>query len=137
LKISCHLSHVIPVVVLTVIMLFFIGGCTSYKKYKPHPELIGYTETGMASYYAMKFQFRRTASGETFNHYSMTAAHKTLPFGTQVIVTNISNGKSVKVTINDRGPFVKGRLLDLTRAAFSQIANTVQGTARVEIKVVE
>ena len=63
----------------------------------------------------------------------MTAAHKTLPFGTKVIVKNINNGKSVKVRINDRGPFVKGRIIDLTRVAFAKIANLDEGLAKVEI----
>ena len=65
----------------------------------------------------------------------MTAAHKTLPFGTKVIVTNINNGKTVTVKINDRGPFVKGRIIDLTRAAFSKIESVDKGVAKVRIKV--
>ena len=85
----------------------------------------------------MKFQFRKTASGEKFNNYSMTAAHKTLPFGTKVIVTNINNGKTVTVKINDRGPFVKGRIIDLTRAAFSKIENVDKGIVKVRIEVVD
>jgi rare lipoprotein A len=117
--------------------LFFFQGCASYKPHKPHPELIGYTETGIASYYALKYQFRRTASGESFNHLAMTAAHKTLPFGTKVLVTNEKNGKSVTVKINDRGPFIKGRIIDLTRAAFSKIEDVDKGTIGVKIKVVE
>lgn len=91
----------------------------------------------MASFYAMKFQNRKTANGDLLNNDSMTAAHKTLPFGTEVIVNNLNNGKSVKVTINDRGPFVKGRIIDLTRAAFSQIANIDKGVTKVEIRVVK
>ena len=67
----------------------------------------------------------------------MTAAHKTLPFGTKVIVKNLSNGKSVQVRINDRGPFVKGRIIDLTRAAFAQIANLDKGLVQVELSVVK
>ena len=66
----------------------------------------------------------------------MTAAHKSLPFGTQVIVTNINNGKTVMVTINDRGPFVKGRIIDLTQAAFSKIESLDKGIAVVEIRAV-
>jgi rare lipoprotein A len=67
----------------------------------------------------------------------MTAAHKTLPFGSEVKVTNLNNGKSVTVRINDRGPFVKGRIIDLSRAAFSQIANLDRGVVKVEIRVVK
>ena len=91
----------------------------------------------MASFYASKFQNRKTASGELFDNSSMTAAHKSLPFGTEVIVKNLNNGKSVKVKINDRGPFVKGRIIDLTRKAFSRIANLDKGVTKVEIRVVK
>jgi len=91
----------------------------------------------MASYYARKFHRRKTASGERFDNYAMTAAHKTLPFGTEVKVTNSNNGKSVTVRINDRGPFVKGRIIDLSRAAFSQIADLDRGVVKVEISVVQ
>ena len=84
----------------------------------------------------MKYQDKKTASGEPFNNYSMTAAHKSLPFGTKVIVTNIDNGKTVVVTINDRGPYVKGRIIDLTQAAFSKIENIDKGLAEVKIKVI-
>jgi len=91
----------------------------------------------MASYYARILHHRKTASGERFDNYAMTAAHKTLPFGTEVKVTNLNNGKSVSVRINDRGPFVKGRIIDLSRAAFSQIADLDRGLVKVEIKVVK
>lgn len=91
----------------------------------------------MASYYARKLHNRRTASGERLDNGAMTAAHKTLPFGTEVLVKNVTNGKSVTVRINDRGPFVKGRIIDLTRAAFSKIANLDKGVAKVEIRVVK
>ena len=117
-------------------ILLSFGGCSTHGKYRPRPELIGYSETGKASFYAMKYQFRKTANGERFNNYSMTAAHKTLPFGTWVIVTNLNNSKTVKVRVNDRGPFVKGRIIDLTRAAFAEIENLDRGIAEVEIKVV-
>jgi rare lipoprotein A len=113
--------------------VFLLHGCAGHTGYKPHPEVAVYKETGIASYYARKFQHRKTASGERFDNNSMTAAHKTLPFGTEVIVKNINNGKSVKVRINDRGPFVEGRIIDLTRVAFSKIANLDAGLATVEI----
>jgi len=117
--------------------VFFLHGCADLSGNKPHPQSRGYKETGMASYYAGKFQNRKTASGELLNNNSMTAAHKTLPFGTEVIVKNLKNGKSVKVRINDRGPFIKGRIIDLTRAAFSRIASLDKGVAKVEIRVAE
>lgn len=91
---------------------------------------------GMASYYGKKFQSRKTASGEFFNYNLMTAAHRTLPFGTNVLVTNVNNGKSVKVKINDRGPFIKKRIIDLTRAAFAKIESLDKGITKVEIMVV-
>ncbi len=103
-----------------IAILAYVNGC-ALKKQSTQPELTGHRETGIASYYAKKFNFRKTASGEIFNNKLMTAAHKTLPFGTNVIVTNLHNGKSVKVTINDRGPFKRNRIIDLTRAAFSKI----------------
>ena len=91
----------------------------------------------MASYYARILHHRKTASGERFDNYAMTAAHKTLPFGSEVKVTNLNNGKSVTVRINDRGPFVKGRIIDLSRAAFSQIADINKGVVKVEVSVVQ
>lgn len=124
------------VLALLLVFLFFLYGCSPYKPYKSHPRLAGYSETGRASFYAMKFQFRRTASGEKFNNFAMTAAHRTLPFGTKVLVTNTDNGKTVMVKINDRGPFVKGRVIDLSRSAFSKIGNTDKGTIPVKIAVI-
>lgn len=97
----------------------------------------GYTESGKASYYAMKFQFRKTANGERFNQFSNTAAHKKLPFGTMVKVTNVNNGKSVVVRINDRGPFIAGRIIDLSRSAFNSIGNLDSGIIDVRIKVLQ
>jgi rare lipoprotein A len=93
-------------------------------------------EEGLASWYAGKFQGRKTASGETFDTAEMTAAHKTLPFGTRVKVTNLENGRDVIVRINDRGPFVEGRVIDLSRAAADALAMTGSGVARVRVEVV-
>lgn len=100
-------------------------------------EWIGYTEYGTASFYAEKFQHKKTASGEFFNQYSLSAAHKRLPFGTRVKVTNVKSNKSVVVKINDRGPFVKGRIIDLTRHAFTRIGNARTGIINVKLEVVE
>lgn len=101
------------------------------------PKGIGYAESGQASYYAMKYHSRETASGERLDQYAFTAAHRTLPFGTKVKVTNINNGKSVIVKINDRGPFVKGRIIDLTLAAFKKIGDVRSGLMDVRIAAVE
>lgn len=94
----------------------------------------GGKETGFASYYAESYNGRKTANGEVYNSTKMTAAHKKLPFGTKVKVTNLSNGKKVKVRINDRGPFVEGRIIDLTRAAAEKLGMLRQGIAKVSIK---
>jgi rare lipoprotein A len=91
-------------------------------------------QTGKASYYADKFNGRKTANGEVFYNSKFTAAHKTLPFGTQVKVTNLSNGKSVKVRINDRGPFVAGRMIDLSKKAAKKIDMVNAGVGNVKIK---
>src|SRR3569833_1706279 len=92
------------------------------------------TENGKASYYADNFNGKKTASGQTFNNNKLTAAHKTLPFGTVVTVKNKTNGKTVQVTITDRGPYAKGRVIDLTKEAASQIGILNQGVAEVQLK---
>ncbi|WP_207511018.1 septal ring lytic transglycosylase RlpA family protein [Longitalea luteola] len=92
------------------------------------------TETGKASYYADKFHGRTTASGEKFNQHKLTAAHKTLPFGTKVKVTNLSNGRSVNVIVNDRGPFAPGRIIDVSKKAARKLGMIDAGVASIEIK---
>jgi rare lipoprotein A len=92
-------------------------------------------QRGIATWYGGRFHGRRTASGEAFNAYTLTAAHRTLPFGTRVRVTNLNNGRSVIVRINDRGPYTKGRILDMSRAAAQQI--WMNGTALVTIEVLK
>ncbi len=91
--------------------------------------------TGTASYYADKFHGRKTANGEIFNMHDLTAAHKTLPFNTLLRVTNLRNNKSVKVRINDRGPFVKDRVIDLSLAAAKELDMLGTGTAEVRIEI--
>jgi rare lipoprotein A len=92
--------------------------------------------TGLASYYARKFHGRRTASGARFDQGALTVAHKTLPFGTLLKVTNPSNGRSVLVRVNDRGPYVRGRVLDLSREAARLLGIVRQGVARVAYEIV-
>ena len=92
---------------------------------------------GIASYYGRRFHGRRTASGERFDMNAMTAAHKTLPFGSLVEVTNPNTGKSVTVRINDRGPYAHGRLIDLSRAAAEQIGLVSRGHGTVELALVD
>ena len=92
-------------------------------------------EEGLASWYGGKFQGRRTASGEIFDTRQLTAAHKSLPFGTRVLVTNLENGQSVTVRINDRGPFVAGRVIDLSLAAAAAIGLAGKGVTAVRLEV--
>lgn len=95
-------------------------------------------QTGKASFYGEKHHGRKTASGEVFNMHGLTAASNTLPIGTYVKVTNVKNSKSVVVKINDRGGFSKyGRLLDMSKGAFSQIASVKQGVITVLIEIVK
>lgn len=106
-------------------------------KPKPKPRSVKRSlGTGVASYYGKRFHGRLTANGERFNMNAMTAAHKTLPFGTRVRVTNPRNGKSVTVRINDRGPFIRGRHIDLSRAAAQRIGMISSGHARVKMDIV-
>ena len=93
-------------------------------------------EEGLASWYAGKFQGRRTASGEIFDTNRLTAAHKSLPFGTLVKVVNLENQREVVVRINDRGPFVAGRVIDLSRAAAEGIGMTAAGVAPVRLEII-
>lgn len=93
-----------------------------------------YSATGMASYYGYG---GRTANGERHNAQAMTAAHRTLPFGTKVRVTNPSNGKSVVLRINDRGPFVRGRVIDVSTAAADTLGFRKRGVAKIEMAVVD
>lgn len=92
------------------------------------------SETGLASFYSESYNGRKTANGEIFHSSALTAAHKTLPFGTKVKVINLKNGKSVKVRINDRGPFISGRIIDLTKAAAKKIDMVNDGVVKVKIR---
>lgn len=94
-------------------------------------------EEGIASWYGRRFRGRKTASGRRFNPKELTAAHRTLPFGTKVKVTNLENDKDVEVTINDRGPFVRNRIIDLSQAAAHRIGMSGAGVARVRIEVLD
>ena len=102
-------------------------------RYQPLRYHQGFSQRGIASWYGKKFHGRRTSNGEIYDMYAMTAAHKTLPLGVDVRVTNQRNGKSVKVRVNDRGPFVAGRVIDLSFAAARQLDIVDTGTAPVEV----
>ncbi len=105
------------------------------QRYYVMPSSAGYRERGVASWYGKKFHGRRTSNGEIYDMYAMTAAHKTLPIPTQVRVTNLSNGRNIVVRVNDRGPFVHNRVIDLSYAAAKQLDMIRNGTAMVEVSV--
>lgn len=106
------------------------------KTYYPTTVSVGDTALGIASWYGPNFHGKKTSNGETYNMNAMTAAHKTLPMNTMVRVTNLSNGAQTTVRINDRGPFVAGRIIDLSKAAATSIGMIGAGTARVKLEVV-
>jgi len=116
----------------TLILFFFLffGGCL-FAQESPIPVI-----KGKASFYSDWFDGRLTANGEYFSQEEYTAAHRTLPFDTWLEVTNLENGKSIYVRINDRGPYVKGRIVDLSKAAAKAIGNLNQGVFKVEIQLV-
>src|SRR5476651_2643308 len=119
-----------------IAILFLLALITSSCHRRSVPassEEVSGTETGMASFYSESYNGKKTANGEIYNSSDLTAAHKKLPFGTKVKVTNLSNGKTVKVRINDRGPFVSGRIIDLTRAAARKIDMVSAGVVKVKI----
>ncbi|WP_458778455.1 septal ring lytic transglycosylase RlpA family protein [Desulforhopalus sp. 52FAK] len=132
-----HHSRFIYVLVIFTTILSLFNGCSIHESPSQSSKIFEYKQKGIASYYGDKFQLRRTASGEIFNNKLMTAAHKTLPFGTHVLVTNVQNGKSVKVKINDRGPFAQKRIIDLSKAAFAKIENLDKGLIKVEIMAID
>ena len=133
-------------------LLFFIIACTTthepppkrpsgYPKpykvfgkwYQPLPDSKGFRQRGIASWYGKDFHGKKTSNGEIYNMYAMTAAHKTLPLGTFVRVHNLENNREVEVRVNDRGPFVRGRIIDLSYTAAKDIGIVGPGTARVEV----
>lgn len=128
--------HVTVRTLVALLLMGLISACSIAPKSGSGGKWIGHKEAGQASYYADKFQNRKTASGEPYKAGRKTAAHRTLPFGSQVKVTNVRNGKSVVVRVNDRGPFVRGRIIDLSRSAFASIGNTADGLLKVRIEVI-
>lgn len=117
------------------ITAIIISSCT-LPVYKA-PYAAGYVERGIASWYGGEFHGRPTSSGEIYDMYSNTAAHKLIPLGTIAKVTNLENGQSVVVKINDRGPFVEGRIIDLSYSAASEIGMVNRGLANVEIEILK
>lgn len=121
----------------TVLACFMaVSACASSR---PEPAVrtpAGETERGIASWYGEPFHGRRTASGEIYDMYDLTAAHRTLPFASVVRVTRRDNGASVKVRINDRGPFIRGRVIDLSYTAARELGLDIDGIAEVEVEVI-
>jgi rare lipoprotein A len=107
------------------------------KRYYTLPSSKGYSERGMASWYGTKFHGKRTSSGEPYDLYGMTAAHKTLPLPTYVKVTNLQNGRSVTVKVNDRGPFHDDRIIDLSYTAAAKLGILGNGTGKVEVRAID
>jgi rare lipoprotein A (peptidoglycan hydrolase) len=125
-----------------VAVLLPLMGCASAVNRRPSPRPLvvsrpAHSQPGqlaLASWYGPGFQGNHTASGEIYNQYALTAAHRTLPLGTPVEVTNLANGKSVRVRITDRGPYVRGRSIDLSRGAAKRLGMVKAGVSRVRIK---
>ena len=117
---------------ISVFFILFSAGCcctTSHGRYSR-------VQYGYASYYGPGFHGKRTASGEIFNMYALTAAHRYYPFGTIVEVTNLENGRKVIVRINDRGPYKKGRIIDLSYAAAKKLGMIGKGVVKVKLRVI-
>jgi rare lipoprotein A len=127
-----------PIIVPLIVLAALLPGCGK-KKVRPPvapAPAVGVTEVGIASWYGHPYHGRRAANGEIYDMEKLTAAHRTLSFGTWVRVRNLSNGKTVEVRINDRGPFVRGRIIDLSRVAARRIEMIGPGTARVRLQVI-
>ncbi|MEP6534081.1 MAG: septal ring lytic transglycosylase RlpA family protein [Bryobacteraceae bacterium] len=124
-------------ILISATLLCFVSGCGPKKKVKvAKPAPIGSTETGIASWYGDPYHGRRAANGEIYDMEKLTAAHRTLPFGTWVRVRNLTNDKTVDVRIQDRGPFVHHRIIDLSRAAAREIELLGPGTTKVKLTVI-
>ena len=127
-----------PPLALALLAAMLVGGCGKKKPLRvPIAPVPGATETGIASWYGRPYHGRRAASGEIYDMAKFTAAHRTLPFDTWVEVRNLENNRTVRVRINDRWPFVEGRIIDLSRAAAGKLAMIGPGTARVRLTVIQ
>ena len=117
------------------------GNPSSYvvfaKRYEVMPSAVGHVERGIASWYGTKFHGRRTSSGEPYDMYAMTAAHKSLPLPTYVSVTNLENGRRVVLRVNDRGPFHDNRIIDLSYTAAVKLGIQRKGTGLVEVRAID
>jgi len=131
---ACARGHLPLLVALTALAL--LAGCSRAVMTAPSvPPVTGTEEVGMASWYGVPHHGRRTASGEVFDMHQLTAAHRTLPFGTRLLVTNRDTSQSAEVRVNDRGPFVEGRILDVSYAAARLLGAVGQGLIPVRVRV--
>ncbi len=115
--------------------LLLLAGCVAHEKNIPSLHN-GHSQLGMASWYGPSFHGKPSASGEPYDMWALTAAHRTLPFGTWVQVTKVETGKRITVRINDRGPFIKGRIIDLSYGAARELAMIGEGTSDVSLTIV-
>jgi rare lipoprotein A len=115
-------------------LLLLATGLTACAGRAPPLEFPGASQEGVASYYGARFHGRQTANGERFDMHAMTAAHPSLPFDTRVRVTHLDSGRQIVVRINDRGPFIKGRIIDLSRSAAEKLGMIRSGVARVRVE---
>lgn len=152
---SVFREWILPPLAAIILLGFFLQGCAPKtapppapapgipkpyrvmgKWYQPLADADGFRQKGLASWYGKQFHGRKTSNGETYDMYGVSAAHKTLPLGTMVHVTNLENGKTLTLRINDRGPFVRGRIIDLSYGAAKKLGVVGPGTARVEVVAV-
>jgi len=129
-------------------LIILLGGCSVSPRFRSQPASVENiplpdgvkvlsTEIGIASYYGEKYHGRRTASGEIFDMYKLSAAHKEHPLGTIARITNLNNGKWIVLKINDRGPFIKGRIIDLSYGAAEKLGFVREGLTEVKIEVLK
>jgi len=140
----------VKIITVLIVFLFSLHACSANVQYRksradssvsgrssnPKSYYNGQVLTGMSSYYGKKFHGRKTSNGDVFDMYKLTAAHRYLPFNTILEVTNLANGRSVRVRVNDRGPFVGNRILDLSYAAARKIGLTAVGVGKVKIRII-
>ncbi len=149
LGMKIRFRNTVKFIIFALILWIGNSGCSSTVRFAAHDSIMqkagqntkrfreGQSFIGQCSYYASNFHGRQTANGEIYNMHAMTAAHRTLPFGTLLTVENLANGKKVTVRVNDRGPFKKDRILDVSLEAARRLGMIGSGTARVKITIVK
>ncbi len=130
-------GRLLPVTLLLILVIGSAQGLSCAQKFHTKPQKAGWEQKGTACWYGKDYDGRRTASGEVFDMRKLTAAHPSLPFGTIVRIRNLTNDKTVLVRVNDRGPTVRGRIIDLSYGAAKEIDMVAAGLAEVELTVVK